>query len=258
MTDQVPAPSGNALVTGAATRIGRAIALGLAESGWNIGIHYNGSHDAAQATADDCAKLGVKTALVQANLADDDETAKAFGDAQQAMGPITLLINNASLFEFDDFSSATNQSWHDHMQVNLHAPFILSQALAHGLPRDVAGNIINLIDQRVWKLTPDFTSYTLSKAGLWTLTQTAAQALAPRVRVNAIAPGPTLKSSRQSEESFAQQVAAVPLQIQPGLEEFTNAVAFILASPSLTGQMIALDGGQHLAWETPDVVGVDE
>ena len=258
MTDQTQPAVGNALITGAASRIGQAIALGLAKSSWNVAIHYNGSQEAADETADACAAFGVRAATVQADLANDRETTRAFEEAQAALGPLSLVVNNASLFEFDDFSSASNDSWHSHMQVNLHAPFILSQALAKNLPEGTQGNIINLIDQRVWKLTPDFTSYTLSKAGLWTLTQTAAQALAPRIRVNAIAPGPTLKSSRQSEESFTQQVAAVPLQIQPGLEEFTNTVAFILASPSLTGQMIALDGGQHLAWETPDVVGVDE
>jgi len=250
--------SKNVLITGAATRIGRALALGMALEGWTIALHYHGSQSEAEATAKDIENAGGRAHLLQANLSDEAQTIALFDEATHKLGPLTCLINNASVFEFDDFITATPASWHAHMSVNLHAPFLLSQRFAQQLPTELEGNIINIIDQRVWKLTPDFTSYTLSKAGLWTLTQTAAQALAPRIRVNAIAPGPTLKGSRQSEENFSQQVAAVPLQRQPKLDEFCGAVNFILASASMTGQMIALDGGQHLAWETPDVVGVDE
>jgi NAD(P)-dependent dehydrogenase (short-subunit alcohol dehydrogenase family) len=250
--------SKNVLITGAATRIGRAIALGMAREGWTIALHYHGSQSDAEATAKDIEAAGGHARLVQADLSDEAQTIALLDEATREIGPLTCLVNNASVFEFDDFATATPASWHAHMSVNLHAPFLLSQGFAKLLPAGRDGNIINIIDQKVWKLTPDFTSYTLSKAGLWTLTQTAAQALAPHIRVNAIAPGPTLKGSRQSEENFSQQVAAVPLQRQPSLDEFCNAVNFILASSSMTGQMIALDGGQHLAWETPDVVGVNE
>ena len=248
----------NTLITGAATRIGKAIALGMARKGWSIALHYHGSHDEAEATAEEIRQTGAQVTLLMADLSDERQSAALIGQAVDAIGPLTCLVNNASLFEFDDFATASAESWQAHMSVNLRAPFLLSQQFAKQLPAELAGNIINIIDQRVWKLTPDFTSYTLSKAGLWTLTQTAAQALAPRIRVNAIAPGPTLKGARQTEENFTRQVAAVPLRVQPALDEFCNAVDFILASSSLTGQMIALDGGQHLAWETPDVVGVDE
>ena len=246
-----------ALVTGAGARIGRALAVGLAQAGWQVAIHYHASADQAEETADQCRAFGVTATTVSADLADEEQVQALMPQVTEVLGPVSCLINNASLFDYDDFDSTTQDSWQAHMAVNLRAPFVLSQAMVAQLPEDAAGNIINIIDQRVWKLTPDFTSYTLSKAGLWTLTQTMAQALAPRVRVNAIAPGPTLQGSRQSDEHFARQVDATLLRRQPGLEEFTGAVNFILESPSLTGQMMALDSGQHLAWETPDVVDVD-
>lgn len=251
-------PIQNVLITGAASRIGAAIALGMAKDGWTIALHYHGSQEAAVDTAQAIRDAGGQVVLIKADLSDEQQTAALVDQAVAATGPLTCLVNNASVFEFDDFKTATSESWQAHMSVNLRAPFVLTQAFANQLPDNDDGNVINIIDQRVWKLTPEFASYTLSKAGLWTMTQTAAQALAPMIRVNAIAPGPTLKSERQSEDSFSQQVAATPLGRQPSLDEFCNAVNFILASSSLTGQMIALDGGQHLAWETPDVVGIDE
>ncbi|MEN3953048.1 SDR family oxidoreductase [Iodidimonas sp. SYSU 1G8] len=251
-------PIKTALVTGASARIGRAIALGLADAGWSVAIHYHLSGDAAQATAADVERRGVRAATVAADLSSEGDVSSLMARATDVLGPITCLVNNASVFERDDALTATRESWDRHLDTNLRAPFVLMQDLARMLPRGQRGNIINLIDQRVWRLTPAFTSYTLSKAALWTLTQTMAQALAPMVRVNAIAPGPTLPSPRQSAADFERQVAAIPLQINPSLEEFTRTVAFILEAGSFTGQMIALDGGQHLAWQTPDVVGVDE
>ncbi|HBF99039.1 MAG TPA: short chain dehydrogenase, partial [Alphaproteobacteria bacterium] len=191
-------------------------------------------------------------------LADAAAVGDLIGRLAAEFGPVNCLINNASLFEHDTIDTMTRDSWAAHMDVNLYAPALLMQAFAAQLPEPMRGNVINIIDQRVWRLTPRFFSYTLSKAGLWTMTQTAAQALAPRIRVNAIAPGPTLRNARQSAEDFAAQEKNVLLQQGAALEEFGAAVRFILAAQSMTGQMIALDGGQHLAWETPDVHGLDE
>ncbi len=247
-----------ALVTGAGVRVGRAIALGLAQAGWTVAVHYNRSSDDADRTVQDISAMGGTAAAVAADLSTEAEVETLIGRASDALGPVTCLVNNASVFERDEVDTVTRESWDLHMNVNLRAPFVLTQAMVNQLPEGSDGNVINLIDQRVWRLTPHFTSYTLSKAALLTLTKTLAMALAPRVRVNAIAPGPTLKSTRQTDESFAAQVAAVPLQRNPALDEFVSAVNFILEAASYTGQMIALDGGQHLAWETPDVVGVDE
>lgn len=253
-TDQ----KGVALVTGAGVRVGRAIALGLAKAGWSVAVHYNRSSADADKTVQDIIATGGTAVAVAADLSVEADVQTLIQRASEALGPVTCLINNASVFERDEVDTATRESWDLHMEVNLRAPFVLTQAMVEQLPDRDSGNVINLIDQRVWRLTPHFTSYTLSKAALLTLTKTLAMALAPRVRVNAIAPGPTLKSTRQTDESFAAQVAAVPLQRNPALDEFVSAVNFILETPSYTGQMIALDGGQHLAWETPDVVGVDE
>ncbi|MFN3232781.1 MAG: SDR family oxidoreductase [Alphaproteobacteria bacterium] len=255
MTDQ---NQKTALVTGAGVRVGRAIAEGLGRAGWRVAVHYNTSSGPAEQTAQAIMDAGGKACVFGADLLEEDQVQPLIDEAADALGPVTCLINNASVFERDEVDTATRESWDRHMEVNLRAPFVLTQALARRLPDGVDGNVINLIDQRVWRLTPHFTSYTVSKAALLTMTKTLAMALAPRIRVNGIAPGPTLKSIRQSEESFAAQVAAVPLKRNPSLDEFVGAVNFILETPSLTGQMIALDGGQHLAWETPDVVGVDE
>ena len=162
--------------------------------------------------------------------------------------PLTVLVNNASLFENDTVNDATRESWDKHLDVNLRAPFVLSQMFAEQLPEDQDGNIINLLDQRVWNLTPFFMSYTVSKAGLWTLTQTLAMALAPQIRVNAVGPGPTIRNERQSEEDFARQWGETPLERRVMPQDIADAVRFIINAPSMTGQMIAMDGGQHLGW----------
>lgn len=238
----------NALVTGASHRIGRAIAVDLAALGWRVAVHYNDSAEAAQSVVAEIEATGGQAIPVKANLADETDTAQLVSDATDAIGPLTCLINNAARFERDTANSVTRESWDLHMETNLRAPFVLIQAFARGLPDKSQGAVINVVDERVWNLTPHFISYTLSKAGLWTLTQTLALALAPRIRVNAIGPGPTLPSPRQTEAQFARQSASTPLQRGTTPEEICQAVRFILAAPALTGQMIALDGGQHLGW----------
>jgi NAD(P)-dependent dehydrogenase (short-subunit alcohol dehydrogenase family) len=242
-----------ALITGAAKRIGRAIAFDMAAHGWSIAVHYNTSPQEAEETRDAIRKTGASAEIVQGDLAGTAALAGLVKRAQAALGPVSCLINNASVFDYDDIATMTPESWEDHIAVNLGAPLFLSQAFAAALPADRNGNIVNLIDQRVRKLTPHFVSYTLSKAGLWTATKTLAQALAPRIRVNAIAPGPTLPNVRQRQEDFAKESGATLLGHGPEPEEIAAAVRFILDAPSLTGQMIALDGGQHLVWQTPDV-----
>jgi NAD(P)-dependent dehydrogenase (short-subunit alcohol dehydrogenase family) len=245
MTGQFPR---TVLITGAAKRIGRALTLDLARAGYDIAIHYNTSRDDAEALAGEVCDLGKRACVVAADLANEEHTHRLVADATDQLGPIGVLINNASTFEFDDVNSATRESWDLHMETNLRAPFILSQQFARHLPDDCKGAIINLIDQRVWNLTPHFMTYTLSKAGLWTLTQTLALALAPRIRVNAIGPGPALPSSRQTQEVFDEQCAKTPLKIGTNPQEICDAVRFFLAAPAITGQMLALDGGQHLDW----------
>jgi len=237
-----------ALVTGAARRIGAAIARDLARHGWAVAIHYRASKGEAEALAREIKDAGGRTATVACDLAREAEVETLVPRAVEALGPLTCLINNASIFEMDKIDSVTRESWDRHIETNLRAPLVLSQAFARQLPEGMDGNIVNLLDQRVWKLTPYFLSYTVAKSALWTLTRTLALALAPRIRVNGIGPGPALPSERQSLEQFRHQQAAVPLQHGPELAEIAAAVRFILASPSMTGQMIALDGGEHLAW----------
>lgn len=237
-----------ALVTGAGKRIGRAIALDLAGHGWALAVHYNRSGTDAAAVVAEIEGRGGRAAAFGADLSVETEGAALVDRAATALGPVGCLINNASVFERDDPETVTAESWALHMQVNLRAPFLLAQAFVRQLPAEAVGNVLNILDQRVWNLTPYFTSYTVSKAALWTLTQTLAMALAPRVRVNAVGPGPTLPSARQTEEQFVRQWSALPMarRVQP--EEICAAIRFILDAPSLTGQMIAIDGGQHLAW----------
>lgn len=243
------------LITGAAKRIGAAIAEGLARDGWAIAVHFQTSEDDAHALVARIRSAGADACAVRADLSDPTELPRLLSAAADAIGPLSCLINNASLFQPDDAGSVTAESWDAHLDTNLRAPALLAGAFAAQLPDGTAGNIINMIDQRVWRLTPRFMSYTISKAGLWALTQTLAQDLAPAIRVNGIGPGPTLRNDRQSADDFAEQAEATLLRRGAGPEEIVAAVRFILASPALTGQMIALDGGQHLAWETPDAIG---
>ena len=242
-----PASHKTALVTGAARRIGRAIALDLAANGWRVAIHYRGSREEALRTVETIRAAGGIATAIPADLADIDQVRALIGRCAEELGPPTCLINNASEFLLDTIASLTPADWDTHLDINLKAPVFLSQALYLALPDGAEGNVINICDQRVWRPTPQFFSYTISKAGLWTATQTLAQAMAPRVRVNAIGPGPVLRSVHQTEQDFATEAAATILGRGPTLEEITSAVRFILATPSMTGQMIALDGGQHLS-----------
>ena len=242
------------LITGAASRIGRAIAIDMGKAGWQVAVHYNRSQDAAGETVDTIRSNGGSAIALQADLEDLDATRALLPACTKALSPPRCLINNASLFEHDDISTLNEDGFQRHMQVNLRAPVFLAQAFAANLPEGECGVIINILDQRVWKLTPDYFSYTLSKSALWTATQTLAQGLAPNVRVNAIGPGPTLANERQSKEAFERQQKSTILQRGADPSEICAAVRFILDAPSMTGQMIALDGGQHLAWRTPDII----
>ena len=237
-----------ALVTGAARRIGRAIALDLADQGFAVGIHYHASANAARALKREIEARGGAAALVKADLGREAEVRGLVGRTERLLGPVVVLINNAAVFDNDTAATATRRSWDRHLEINLRAPFVLIQDFARRLPVRAKGNVINLVDQRVFNLTPYFTSYTVSKVGLWALTQTLALALAPRIRVNAIGPGPTLPSARQSVRQFAEQWRAFPLQRPVELREVTAAIRFLLDAPSVTGQMIAIDSGQHLGW----------
>jgi NAD(P)-dependent dehydrogenase (short-subunit alcohol dehydrogenase family) len=259
---------GAALVTGAGKRIGRAMALDLAAQGWAVAIHYNASAAEAESAVEEALKLGAPAAAaVGADLLDRDAVDGLIGAACAALGrPLTLLVNNASIFEYDTLASADRRSWDRHIDSNLWVPFRLTQHFAEQAPPEgrcdggepvATSCVVNMIDQRVWKPTPEFMTYTLAKMGLWAFTRTAAQALAPRIRVNAIGPGPTLQGARQSATHFAAQRSAVPLKRGAGTADMVAALRFILAVDSLTGQMVALDGGQHLAWRTPDVLGVE-
>lgn len=239
------------LVTGAAHRIGQAIAIDLARHGWSVAVHYNTSAEAAEAVVGQIIDAGGTAASVRADLSRESEVAGLVPQATDALGPLGCLVNNASLFENDGALSATRESWDAHMETNLRAPFVLTQAFARQLPETGQGAVVNILDQRVFCLTPYFTTYSLSKAGLWTLTQTLALALAPRIRVNAIGPGPTLPSRRQTMEQFERQCAAMPLGHGATPRDIAEAVRFVLSASAMTGQMIALDGGQHLGWALP-------
>ncbi len=248
-----------ALITGGAQRLGRAIALALAGAGFDIAIHCNASVEQAEATAADIRALGRRAAILRADLATEAQTTTLMPAATLALGPIGVLVNNASRFERDEWHDATRQSWDAHLEPNLRAPFVLTQAFARVLPSDAEGVVINMIDERVWSLTPHFVSYTVSKMALWGLTQSLALALAPRIRVNGIGPGPSLPNTRQTMEQFQRQAASVPLGHGADPDEIGAAVLSILSLRSMTGQMIALDGGQHLQWSpTPASAVLEE
>ncbi len=247
-----------ALVTGAARRIGRSIALALAEDGYAVAIHHHQSDDDAAGLVREIGMRGGRAVALRGDLGNVADLAALVPDAAKALGPLTLLVNNASLFEPDEAPTMTQATWDAHMDANLKAPAFLAQAFAAQLPAGARGNIVNIIDQRVWRPNPRFLSYTLSKMALWDLTRLLAQALAPHIRVNGIGPGPTLANARQAPEDFERQTSATILRRGTTPEEICAAIRFILGAPAMTGQMIALDGGQHLAWETPDVVGIPE
>lgn len=236
------------LITGAARRIGRAIALSLADAGYDVGVHYHRSQGEAQSLVDEIRLRGRQAVALAADLANPTDVGGLVAAMTRQLRAPTCLVNNASEFRHDNIATVSVDSWALHLDINLRAPVLLAQALAHNLPDGETGNIINIIDQRVLALTPDFFSYTISKAGLWTATKTLAQALAPKVRVNAIGPGPVLRSVHQSVADFADEEASTLLGRGSTPEEIASAVRFILASPAITGQMIVLDGGQHLAW----------
>jgi NAD(P)-dependent dehydrogenase (short-subunit alcohol dehydrogenase family) len=240
-----------ALVTGGAQRIGRAVALTLADAGFAIALHCRTSIDAAEATCAEIRTAGRRCVVLRADLANEAEAVRLVPEAIAALGPIGVLVNNASPFERDEWHDATRASWDAHLEPGLRAPFVLTQHFARALPGDAEGAVINMLDQRVWSITPHFVSYTVAKAGLWALTQSMALALAPRIRVNGIGPGPALPNTRQSEKQFARQSASVPLGRGTTPDEIARAVLAILALPAMTGQMLALDGGQHLQWQ-PD------
>ena len=256
-----------ALVTGAAHRLGRAMAQYLARRGHHVAVHYASSADAAEAVAAEARGYGVRAVTLRADLTCEAEMQALVPAAVQALGgPLSVLVNNASIFEHDGIGTLTRESWDRHLESNLRAPVVLTEAFAAQAPApvpDASGEpvaqalVVNMIDQRVHKLTPEFMSYTIAKMGLWAFTRTAAQALAPAVRVNAIGPGPTLQAARQSAENFAAQRAACPLGRGANVEDITAALGYFLDAPAVTGQLLCIDGGQHLAWRTADVVGVE-
>ncbi len=249
MSEKAP---GCVLITGAALRIGRAVALDLGRRGWRVAVHYHRSRDAAEQVAAEVASSGGQAAVVAADLADMDQTMDLLPRAATALGPIDCLINNASIFEDDSAQNASPDSWNRHFAINVRAPFFLAQALAAALGPEDRGSVINMIDQRVWKPTPAFFSYTNSKAALWSVTQTLAMALAPRVRVNGVGPGPTIANVFQSPEAFAEEFRSTPLRRGAEVGDICDAVRYLLGAEAVTGQMIAVDGGQHLPWAPPE------
>ncbi|MCB1508965.1 MAG: SDR family oxidoreductase [Hyphomicrobiaceae bacterium] len=247
-----------ALITGASGRIGAAMARGLAGAGTAVVIHVNRSRDEGDALAATIRAAGGTAEVLQADLLDADAARQVPAEAAATLGrPLDLLVNNASIFEDDGPGDIDVERLRAHLDIHVSAPLLLSDGFA-AQAGEGDGLIVNMIDQRVWRLTPRFVSYTASKTALWTLTRTLAQALAPKLRVNAIGPGPSLKNARQSTADFQAQIDALPLQRGPALEDFAATILYLWRMKSMTGQMIALDGGQHLAWQTPDVAAIVE
>tara|TARA_B110000037_G_scaffold82503_1_gene98186 strand:+ start:7143 stop:7919 length:777 start_codon:yes stop_codon:yes gene_type:complete len=256
-----------ALVTGGALRLGREMALYLARQGYDVAVHFAQSKQEAQSTVFLIREMGQNAVALQADLLDEDQTSSLIERAVDGLGGrLDILVNNASIFEHDTIKSATRESWDRHIESNLRAPFVLTQEFAKQAPeaRDDSNGepqaqalIVNMLDQRVRKLTPDFMSYTLAKMGLWALTQTSAQALAPSIRVNAIGPGPTLQGARQSADHFEIQRQATVLKRGSNTSDITEALGYFLRAPAVTGQLLCVDGGQHLAWQTPDILGLE-
>ncbi|CAN1559045.1 FabG Dehydrogenases with different specificities (related to short-chain alcohol dehydrogenases) [Paracoccaceae bacterium] len=253
-----------ALVTGAGKRLGRAMALYLAGRGHDVAVHYASSAEEAEAVAHEIRAMGRRAQTFRADLLVEAETQALIPVVTAALGPLTVLVNNASIFEYDRIDTATRESWDRHIESNLRSPYVLTQAFARQCPPATVddngeplaqGLIVNMVDQRIRKLTPEFSTYTLAKMGLWALTQTAAQGLAPHIRVNAIGPGPTMQGHRQTADHFARQRAATVLGRGANPADITAALGFFLDSPAVTGQVIAVDGGQHLGWKTRDVLG---
>ena len=259
------APAGRVLVTGGARRLGRAMVLYLAGRGYDVAIHYASSKTDSLKTAEEARALGVRAEVLQADLLNEAETETLVPRASAALGgPLTLLVNNASIFEYDNIRTASRESWDRHIESNLRAPVLLTQHFARQAPPALAGDdgrraqalVVNMLDQRVRKLTPEFMSYTIAKMGLWAFTQTAARALAPDIRVNAIGPGSTLKGDRQSQEQFDAQRAASILERGANPGDICAALGYFLDAQAVTGQLLCVDGGQHLGWKTPDIRGI--
>jgi NAD(P)-dependent dehydrogenase (short-subunit alcohol dehydrogenase family) len=246
------APRGGALVTGAARRIGRTLALAAAGAGYDVAIHARAADDDTESLITEITALGRKAALIAADLSHDDDLLALVPRAAGAVGPLSLLVNNASLFEDDRLQDLIPASLDAHLAANLRAPVLLTQAFAAQSP--AGGLVVNLLDQRVLKPTPQFFSYAVAKAALWQATQMSAQALAPNIRVNGIGPGPTLRSIHQDEAEFDTEAARVPLGHGASPDEIAAALLYLIDAVSVTGQMIAVDGGQHLAWRTPDIL----
>ena len=245
------------IITGGATRIGAAIAKKLSSKNIEILIHYNKSKSKAENLKKELQKKGSKVFLAKGDLSKEKDVNKLIKFAKSKLNFFDCLINNASLFENDKIENFTTDSWGKHLRTNLRTPALLSKAFARNI-KGKNNNIINIIDQRVFKLTPFFFSYTISKTGLYTLTKTSAMSLAPNIRVNGIAPGPTLKNKRQSEKHFKKQYMATPLKRKVDVDQICNAVDFFIKNRSITGQVISIDSGQSLNWQTPDIMGGKE
>jgi len=262
-----PVVSGAALITGGADRLGAEMARYVARRGMDVAVHYYSSATKAKALVEELCALGVRAVALQADLLDERQTEALVAKASEGLDArLSLLVNNASIFEHDTIRTGTRDSWDRHMESNLRAPFVLTQSFAAQVPeagRDERGEpkaaalVVNMVDQRVRKLTPEFASYTIAKMGLWALTRTAAQALAPDVRVNAIGPGPTLIGAHQSEAHFARQRENTVLTRGSNKEDIAAALGYFLDAPAVTGQLLCVDGGQHLGWQTPDILGLE-